>query len=124
MKTISGLFLAMTLSLSALAEGESTLMLIQEGEKIDARALVEIEELAFSVDRNSSFCFTGNVDSVLKLMKEWSNEGHFFSGGGGGYTIEELYATKKGVVGPKINLVLRSEVTDEIENTIYILPCK
>jgi hypothetical protein len=100
-----------------------SLFLIKGSQRIDAQSLVDLNQLAYSIDRKSRFCYTGDIDQVVDLIKRWNRQGHFFSGGGGGHVIERLTVTRRGVVGPKINLVIRSEVTDEIENTIYILKC-
>ena len=117
-------FATATVAFATNSETTPKLMIIEDNEMVDAQTLVDDESLAYSIDRNSKFCFEGNVDTVVAMMKAWNKEGHFFSGGGGSYTIEKLYATKKGFAGRKINLVLRSEVTDEIEDTIYILRCR
>jgi hypothetical protein len=98
-------------------------MIVDGDQLVDAKDLVNSGDLAYLIDRNSKFCYLGNVDQVLALLQKWNKQGDFFSGGGGGHIIEKMYVTQPGVVGPKINIVIRSEVTGEVEPTIYVLKC-
>ena len=118
---------SMIFSVTAFASSsarDGKLMLLLDNEVVDAQSLANDGELSYVIDRDSKFCFSGSVDVVAQKIKAWNSEGEFFSGGGGGYTLESLKVTKKGIVGPKINLTIRSEVTGELEPTIYILSCK
>lgn len=123
MKIILGLFIILTFSLSAQADNEAKLMLILNGETVNAQELVESDELAYSVSRNSAFCFVGDAELVVSLIQKWNEEGHFFSGGGGGHTIEKL-EIESDSADKKINLTIRSEVTDEVEDPISISRCQ
>lgn len=121
-KTFFALLLAPALTFSAQAAMSSALY-VKEG-----RSLINVEQLIQNeVDVQTeygyeNFCYTGDASVVVQKMKSWTKTDFFFSGGGGGFTIQGLKIIR-GIVTYDIALTLEDEVVPDEFRTVFIKPC-
>ncbi|MEN0059369.1 MAG: hypothetical protein AAGB31_11090 [Bdellovibrio sp.] len=121
-KSIITFLTASALALSAQAATTSSLFVKEGRSLINVEDLIQ-DEVDVQVEYGyEKFCYTGNVSFVVKKMKSWIKTDFFFSGGGGGFTIQG-FKVIHGIMTYDIALTLEDEVVPGEFRTVFIKPC-
>ncbi len=120
MKTILPAFL-LALSLNSFAETPS--LFVRDGRKlIDVAKLLSNGEDVQASYGFENFCYKGEAQPVINLIKRWNKSGDFFSGGGGGFELKSVVLIR-GFVTYDIRLNFEDEVIPGEFTSINVKPC-
>lgn len=108
---------------TANAASASGLYVIDGSKLYNVQKLVsDGEDLQTSHDfQDYAYCYQGNSDTVVALLKRWKNEGSFYSGGGG-----LILANAEVAHGSSTNdliLTFQNESSPSEFSTIQVKPC-